>query len=91
MKNFDFDNDMSKSIISHPDIYYMASMYVCISLFIINQINSTTMTNKNPLTLHTNENLRHDLVLYLLLLQSYMYRARFILDSGEHKVLRFIQ
>ena len=49
------------------------------------------MTNKNPLTLHTNQNLRHDLVLYLSLLQSFMYRARFILDSGEHKVLRFIQ
>ena len=25
MKNFDFDNDTSKSIFSHPYIYYMAS------------------------------------------------------------------
>ena len=25
MKNFDFDNDTSKNIFSHPYIYYMAS------------------------------------------------------------------
>ena len=29
--------------------------------------------------------------LYLPLLQSYIYRARFMRTSGEHDVLRFIQ
>ena len=58
-ENFDFDNDTSKSIILHPYIYYMTSMYVCvyvcISLFRIDQINSTTMTNKNRLTPHADQ------------------------------------
>ena len=49
------------------------------------------MTNKNWLTPHTDQKWRHDLALYLSLLQSYMYRARFILNSDEHEVLRFIQ
>ena len=49
------------------------------------------MTNKNRLTPHTDQKWRHDLALYLSLLQSYMYRASFILNSGEHEVLRFIQ
>ena len=53
VKNFDFDYNTSKNIFSHPYIYYMASMYVCISLFRIDQINSTTMTNKNRVTPHT--------------------------------------
>ena len=61
-------------------------MYVCISLFRVDKINSTTiMTNKNRLALY------FVIALYLSLLQSYMYSARFILDSGEHVVLRFIQ
>ena len=67
-------------------------MYVCTSLFRVNQVNSTTiMTNKNQLTPRTDQKWKHDLALYLSLLQSYMYRARFILNSGEHEVLRFIQ
>ena len=49
------------------------------------------MTNKNGLTSHTDQKWRHNLALYLPLLQSYMYSARFILNSGEHEVLRFIQ
>ena len=49
------------------------------------------MTNKNRLTPHTDQKERHDLALYLSLLQSHMHRARFILKSGEHEVLRFIQ
>ena len=69
-----------------------ACMHVCISLFRVNQINSTTiMTNRNRLTPHNGQKRKHDLALYLSLLQSYMYRARFILNSGEHEVLRFIQ
>ena len=55
------------------------------------QISSTTVTNKNRLTPHTDQKWRHDLALYLSLLQSYMCRARFILNSGEHEVLIFIQ
>ena len=55
VKNFDFDYNTSKNIFSHPYIYYMASMYVCISLFRIDQINSTTMTNKNRVTPHTGQ------------------------------------
>ena len=55
------------------------------------QINSTTMTNKDRLTLHTDQKLRHDLALYVSLLKSYIYSARFILNSAEHEVLRFIQ
>ena len=55
-------------------------------------MNSKTMTNKNWLTPHTDPKWRHDdIALYLLLSQSYMYRARFILNSGENDVLRFIQ
>ena len=60
-----------------------------ISLFRVDQINSTTITNKNRLTSHTDENWRHDLALYLLL--SFMYRARFIQTSGEHEMLRFVE
>ena len=46
-------------------------MYVCISLFRVDQINSTTiMTNKNRLMPHTDQKWRHDLALYLSLLQS---------------------
>ena len=67
-------------------------MYVCISFFRVDQTNSTTlMTNKNRLTPHTDQKWRHDLALYLSLLQSSMFTARFILNSGEHEVLRFIQ
>ena len=40
---------------------------------------------------HTDQKWRHDLALYLSLLQSYTYRDRFILNPGEHEVLRFIQ
>ena len=36
-------------------------MYVCVSLFRVDQINSTIMTNKNRLTPHTDQKLRHDL------------------------------
>ena len=49
------------------------------------------MANKNRRTPHTDQKGRHDLALYLSLLQSYMHRASFILNSGEHEVLRFIQ
>ena len=49
------------------------------------------MTNKNQLTPHTEQKWRHDLVVYLLLLQSYMYSAGFILNFGENGVLGFIQ
>ena len=49
------------------------------------------MTNKNRLTHHTDQKWRHDLALYLSLLQNNMYSARFIPNSGEHGVLRFIQ
>ena len=36
-------------------------MYVCTSLFRVDQINSTTMmTNKNWLTPHNDQKLRHD-------------------------------
>ena len=49
------------------------------------------MTNKNGLMSHTDQKWRHNLALYLPLLQSYMHSARFIINSGEHEVLRFIQ
>ena len=66
-------------------------MYV-FHFFRVDQINSTTiMTKKNGLTSHNDQKWRHNLALYLPLLQSYMYSARFILNSGEHEVLRFIQ
>ena len=44
------------------------------------------MTNKNRLMPHTDQKRRRELLLYLSLLQSYMYRATFILNS-EHEVL----
>ena len=82
-------NVKTNSIVNtNGDLY----MYVRISLFRVDQINSTAiMTNKNRPTPHTDQKWRHGLALYLSLLQSYMYRARFILNSGEHEVLRFIQ
>ena len=46
------------------------------------------MTNKNRLTPHTDKKWRN---VHLSLLQSYMYSARFILNSGEDEALRFIQ
>ena len=49
------------------------------------------MPNKNRLTLHIDQNWRHNLALYLSLLQSYMFRDKFILNSGDAGVLRFIQ
>ena len=51
------------------------------------------MTAKNRITPHTDKKGAHDLALYLSLLQSYIYKARFILNfyCNEHEVLRFIQ
>ena len=49
------------------------------------------MTNKNRQATYTDQKWRHDLELFLSLLQSYIYRARFILNSGEHELLKFIQ
>ena len=81
-----------KKAVEHISVNTVRAMYVCISLFRVDKINSTTITtNRNRLTPHTDQKWRHDLALYLSLLQSYMYRARFILNSGEHEVLRFIQ
>ena len=78
--------------ISQQSSIEKSCMHVWISLFRVDQVNSTTrMTNKNWLTAQTEQKWRHDLVLYLSLLQIYVYRARFILDSGDHEVLRFIQ
>ena len=49
------------------------------------------MTKKNLLTPRTDQKWRHNIALYLSLLQSYMYRDKFTLNSSEHKALRFIQ
>ena len=54
-------------------------------------MNSTTMTNKNRLMPHKDQKWEYDLALYSLLLQNYTYSARFILNSDQHEVLRFIQ
>ena len=70
-------------------VFFGSSNTEGISLFRVDQINSTTITNKNRLTSHTDENWRHDLALYLLL--SFMYRARFIQTSSEHEMLRFVE
>ena len=67
-------------------------MYVCISLFRVDLINNAIKTNKNRLTPHTDQKRRHDQALYKIHYnKNYMYSARFILNSGEHEVLRFIQ
>ena len=63
-------------------------MYVFHYLESIKQIVQQWWLIKTP---HADQKWRHELALYLSLLQSYMYRARFILNSGEHEVLRFIQ
>ena len=54
-------------------------------------MNSTKITNKNRLTPYTDQKRRHELALYLWLLKSYMDSAKFILNSGEHELLGFIQ
>ena len=54
-------------------------------------MNSTKITNKNGLTPHTDQKRRDKVALYLSLLKSYMYSAKFILNSGEHELLGFIQ
>ena len=48
VKNFDFDNETSKIIFSQPLFtIWQVRMYVCISLFRVDQINSTKINNKN--------------------------------------------
>ena len=70
-------------------VFFGSSNTEGISLFRVDQINSTTITNKNRLTSHTDEKWRHDLALCLSL--SFMYTARFIQNSGEHEMLRFVE
>ena len=48
VKNFDFDNETSKSIFSQRLFtIWQVRMYACISLFRVDQINSTKINNKN--------------------------------------------
>ena len=45
-----------KKAVEHISVNTVRAMYVCISLFRVDQINSTTiMTNKNRLTPHTDQ------------------------------------
>ena len=55
-----FDNNIlisMKKAVEHISVNTVRAMYVCISLFRVDQINSTTiMTNKNRLTPRADQN-----------------------------------